>query len=961
MFKITEEALEQEIANYLKDEILKEGLSCELVTQVKPLALRRKHGGQLDILLIIEKKKLVIELEIGKSWGQFAHGIAQAYDYKEILDADGILTIMYPEEVRKIISSQEQIYELILNYSPKVLLLTPFINDFRDEIPLPNLVNLLIEKIKDAKPSVSIRLVVHTLKDCVQSLSLILKEKTKELKGCIFETIGSLKLFQILAEIDEDVIDKNRDEYKIFAAELTAYILINQLLLYHLLMKPLNLSILNPINKLNELNNYFTKIKNINYRPIYQVDVLKYLPSSSVHEINIAILALKAIKPELIPHDLLGRLLHEFLPHETRKHFGAFYTNPIAAELLAWLSINNGNEIVFDPACGSGTLLVAAYNRKKYLIPIKTHSEIIENELIGIDIMPFAAHLTALNLTIQERKEKTNKTKIGTSNSLLLKEASTITSLTTQLELFSEQEKENLKKIPKEIEYIDLPEKIDTIIMNPPFTRKERITSDMKGIFAGSFQKPQNYWAYFLALSDSLLKKGGKIGAVLPRDILKGQFSEEIRHWLFYKCNYNLKYIVKTLQETAFSENAQFRDFLIVLEKEGDNKYCVVIYIKKSIKNLTVQDARELAEKILANTGQKDYEDEDIILVKIPQKKIKENYKDLWKFICCENPKNSEYLDKFIEKLNIEIKGGFTPVNESNIKIIRGYEPIIKNILNAIFIVRPINKSRIGRSQLILLKEFKDSLVFELKGTPLRKKISKDIVCKGLKTSSYLNQISVDPISDFLILDNYEGSRKIEKIIIDQNINYGIIQKNAFTRLTNLVISRKFNLIAPGTKAIAFFSEEGIVPGKAFWSIICDIELSKILAVWLNSTFCLIQIILNRTETEGGWCELTKEDLNKFLVPNLKLLINKKEELIHLFDSIKNVKWPSLIEQFTQNFSHRKSLDYRLLKILDIDNKLIDSLLPHLYKCLLDEFTAIHTSMKRKAQENNKQSLFNNN
>lgn len=109
-----------------------------------------------------------------------------------------------------------------------------------------------------------------------------------------------------------------------------------------------------------------------------------------------------------------------------------------------------------------------------------------------------------------------------------------------------------------------IPKRIDSIIMNPPFTRKERLTNEMKGILADSFRSPQNYWAYFLAFSDGLLHKGGKIGAVLPRDFVAGQYSEDVRKWLFKNNNYNLKYVVKTVNEIAFSENARFRDF-----KEG--------------------------------------------------------------------------------------------------------------------------------------------------------------------------------------------------------------------------------------------------------------------------------------------------------------------------------------------------------------------------------------------------------
>ncbi len=49
----------------------------------------------------------------------------------------------------------------------------------------------------------------------------------------------------------------------------------------------------------------------------------------------------------------------------------AYYTNVQAGEILATLAINEPEVKVLDPACGSGTLLVSSYQRKKHLIEKK--------------------------------------------------------------------------------------------------------------------------------------------------------------------------------------------------------------------------------------------------------------------------------------------------------------------------------------------------------------------------------------------------------------------------------------------------------------------------------------------------------------------------------------------------------------------------------------------------------------
>ena len=71
-------------------------------------------------------------------------------------------------------------------------------------------------------------------------------------------------------------------------------------------------------------------------------------------------------------HDLLGRIFHRVL--DTARYDGSFYTSTAAATLLASLALretdgdwSDANYItrlrICDPACGTGTLLMAAAER----------------------------------------------------------------------------------------------------------------------------------------------------------------------------------------------------------------------------------------------------------------------------------------------------------------------------------------------------------------------------------------------------------------------------------------------------------------------------------------------------------------------------------------------------------------------------------------------------------------------
>jgi hypothetical protein len=163
----------------------------------------------------------------------------------------------------------------------------------------------------------------------------------------------------------------------------------------------------------------------------------------------------------------------------------------------------------------------------------------VEEELTGVDIMPFAAHLAALNLTMQSPREPTDRTRIGTGNSLNLNSGGEVGSVARWLETFGGDIMGIDVEQPLTKGEVFKIKEVDVVIMNPPFTRKENLTAGMKSL-QWSFLGDQNYWAYFIPLADSLLKNCGKIAAVLPRDFFRGEYSRLVREYLFSKNAYSL-------------------------------------------------------------------------------------------------------------------------------------------------------------------------------------------------------------------------------------------------------------------------------------------------------------------------------------------------------------------------------------------------------------------------------------
>jgi len=239
--------------------------------------------------------------------------------------------------------------------------------------------------------------------------------------------VDKLDLFSSIGEI------KDKETAKRQVINLASYLLFNQLLFYHIYKRktsPEKLPELEEIKNVKDIQKYFDKITDIDYKSIYRVNILAHIPDNEtvVAILNEVIKAIKLLRAEHITRDLAGRFFHDLIPFEVRKVLAAFYTHPVAAEILANLTIDYYDETVIDPACGSGTLLVAAYRRKQELYQLlygyrdlkEMHKKFIENDLTGIDIMPFAAHITTINLTMQNIEQETNIVRICSKDSLEL-------------------------------------------------------------------------------------------------------------------------------------------------------------------------------------------------------------------------------------------------------------------------------------------------------------------------------------------------------------------------------------------------------------------------------------------------------------------------------------------------------------------------------------------------------------
>ena len=177
-------------------------------------------------------------------------------------------------------------------------------------------------------------------------------------------------------------------------------------------------------------------LDDINYYPIFRIasDLLLPIPDAAA---NAVLNRLAQAASDLAGlgattlHDLSGRMFQTLIAD--RKFLATFYTLPTSAALLAELAVSRLDVDtdwsdpdaltrlqVADLACGTGTLLSAAYRaltgryRRTGGDDRELHRQMMERALIAADIMPAASHLTASMLSSAHPGTTFGRTRVHT-------------------------------------------------------------------------------------------------------------------------------------------------------------------------------------------------------------------------------------------------------------------------------------------------------------------------------------------------------------------------------------------------------------------------------------------------------------------------------------------------------------------------------------------------------------------
>ena len=324
-------------------------------------------------------------------------------------------------------------------------------------------------------------------------------------------------------------------------------------------------------------------------------------------------------------HDLLGRIFHRVL--DTARYDGSFYTSTAAAVLLATLALReqdldwaNPNAIaclrICDPACGTGTLLMAAAERIRDLRnaagQLDQEAEellgyhLVEDVLWGYDVNLTATHMAASTLGMLSPKTQfsrmnVHQTMLGVFDGIPY--LGSLDFLTGQARLktwpsISQQ-------VETETEMTELLSAMDLVIMNPPFTRdslrhdqfskedESAIKKREKEVLGGQSRFGTPLYAQggasdvlvgedavrlaarlhssggaFSVLGERMIKSAtGTLALILPTVVPTAPGNQELRRYLAHRFHIDTIVSSHDPERIFFSENTSIGEVLLICRR----------------------------------------------------------------------------------------------------------------------------------------------------------------------------------------------------------------------------------------------------------------------------------------------------------------------------------------------------------------------------------------------------------
>ncbi len=441
------------------------------------------------------------------------------------------------------------------------------------------------------------------------------------------------------------------------AARQAAYLLVNKILFYDLLQakRPDELDLLDVPDAFTKgrklrllLQEYFDEVLNIDYETIYTTDFIDDIafPEDSkevTREIREIVNLLRLYRLSELGYEVIGHIFESLIPKSERHNLGQYFTSPEVVDLILRFCLLHEDDTVLDPGCGAGTFLVRAYQHKKMMNQYLEHGDILET-LWGVDIAKFPAHLSTINLVINDLAADENYPCIIHEDFFSLK-----ASPTTGFDLPKRWRHVRAKTLNIEDREVTFPNLFDVVVGNPPYTRQEKIPEigvnkdeliekalkDFSGNKLANISKRAGIFAYFFVHGMKFLKDDGYFGFVVSDYWLDTGYGRGLQEFLMNNCA--IVTIISSKVERWFID-PDINTCIVILRKCSEqqvkeNNKVRFVYLKKPLREFiaATQDMWEkqverlesidkLIRTVMAHNDF--YENNDMRIFPIQQKRL---------------------------------------------------------------------------------------------------------------------------------------------------------------------------------------------------------------------------------------------------------------------------------------------------------------------------------------------------
>jgi N-6 DNA methylase len=608
----------------------------------------------------------------------------------------------------------------------------------------------------------------------------------------------------------------------------------------------------------------------INYRPVFSlaIEILDALPAAPETERMLEGLA-KAAEDAvrsgiLLKHDFVGRIYHKLLLSTTGHYYATYYTSLPAAWLLAGLIFRVPNAAwdfsslgkisafrIIDPACGSGTLLSAAYSaiRDQYILQAteelrvkELHSAMLEKVINGWDVLDFAAHLTLTTLALHSNEGFSDHSRIykvpfGAQGSRV--QLGSLDYLRREQNL----EKARVQRMDGGREADIQREKYDVVLMNPPFSRSAK--PNIKFGFGNKEHRKRMSEAlsllgkdlhlrkaavagltpFFMQLSLDMLKRHGRTGMVVPRSTLSGVGSLDIRRK--FEKSANVQFVVSNfdpgsrderIDGWSWSENTDLGEVLIVAENSSEQpeRYCTFVNVFRKPRNevealILSQTVARLSRRLRSSILEGEYEELKPlgqlsgVLYRLPQDRLQGN----WLKACT-------FANPLLNRLCLQVLSNpaMKPLHEF-VKIVNR-EPALGRDIAAI--KASFQQANMSTGVRLVLGHQSDMAMF-------------DLPASQVKNAKPRDEKSVAMYRNFA---------------------------------SDLLIAERPHLL---TEALLAMRVPERVLATAFWEVQAKPGCEEWLLLWLNSTYGVVSYLANSTSSMADIFKMKKDQLRELPVP----------------------------------------------------------------------------------------------